>query len=75
MQNSNWSDTNKEGIFKLMDTFIRSDLARKEIQPTMWLSVVDFTERVALDDLSDYARDMFYSNFDWNNLSTQNSFK
>ena len=70
MEKTNWSEENKTGMLALMDAFLRSDLANEEIDPTMWLSVIDFTARTGMDDLSDYARDRFYESFEWENLHT-----
>ena len=57
-------------MFQLMEQYILSEYAREEIDPTTWLSVIDFTERIAMDHVSDYARDRFYDTFDWENLLT-----
>ena len=70
MSPENISDANKKFLLKLMETFVRSDLASQEIQPTMWLSVIDFTSKVGLDDLCDYSRAKFYETFEWNDLLT-----
>lgn len=53
-----------------METFIRSELASTEIQPTMWLSVIDFTQKLGLDELSDFSRAKFYDTFEWDNILT-----
>ena len=70
MEDTSWSEENKTGMFKLMDAYLRSELASEEIEPTMWLSVIDFTARTGKDDLSDYARDRFFESFEWENLHT-----
>ena len=56
----------------LLDTFIRSDLAASEIDASSWLSVIDMTSREGMDELSDYARAMFYDKFEWDELRTDN---
>jgi len=70
MPAENISDINRKRLLTLMETFVRSDFASQEIQPTMWLSVIDFTAKVGLDELSDYSRAMFYDTFEWNDLET-----
>ena len=45
MDSSCISEANKKGLFMLMDTFIRSDLAEQEIEASAWLSVIDFTDK------------------------------
>ena len=68
MDDKNWSEQNKNNMHKLMDSFLRSDKAMKEINPTMWLSVIDFADRQGMFDLSDHARDIFYDTFTWDHL-------
>ena len=70
MSPENISENNKKTILNLMETFVRSDIADREIQPTMWLSVIDFTSKSGLDDLCDYSRAKFYDTFEWNDLLT-----
>ena len=70
MEKTSWSEENKTGMFALMDAYLRSDLANEEIDPTMWLSVIDYTARTGMDDLSNYARDRFFESFEWENLHT-----
>lgn len=60
MTDKNLSEENKKGVHKLMTGFVQSDFASKEITPTMWLSVIDTTEKCELDDLNEYSRAMFY---------------
>ena len=53
-----------------MENFFRSDLAATEMLPIMWLSAVDFTQKVGMDDLSDFCTAMFYDKFEWDELHT-----
>ena len=75
MSEKNISEQNMNGLKMLIDTFIRSDTATREIQPTMWLSVIDFTSRIGMDDLCDYSREIFYNRFQWEDLLTTSGSK
>jgi len=57
-------------MLNLIDSFIRSEFARKEIKPNMWLSVIDFADRAGLETLRDHANDVFYESFEWQELQT-----
>ena len=75
MTDKNISEQNMNGMKMLIDTFIRSELATREIKPTMWLSVIDFTSRVGMDELCDYSREIFYNTFQWEDLLTTSKTK
>lgn len=66
-----WSEENRKLVHKLVDDYIRSDQARHELTPSMWLSVIDFTRMAGLEDLQEYAYDMFQGSFDWQKLQTE----
>lgn len=70
MSSENLSDANRNQLNQLMETFIRSEIASQNMQPTMWLSVIDCTEKAEMEDLQTYARAMFYDTFDWIDLQT-----
>ena len=70
MSNQNFSDAYRNRLKKVIDTFVHSELAEREIQPAMWLSVIDFAQKLEMEDLNIYAKGMFYRGFDWDTLRT-----
>lgn len=70
MTDKNLSEENKKGVHRLMTEFVQSEFASQEITPTMWLSVIDTTEKCEIDDLNEYARAMFYQTFEWDTILT-----
>lgn len=63
MTNENLTEPNRGNLLRLMDNFLRSEMAVKEIEPTMWLSVVDFAQKLEMQELGIFAQAMFFKNF------------
>lgn len=57
-------------MLKLVEGFVKSDFARREINPTMWISVFDFAQRAGLEDIQEHSYEKFFEAFDWDSLST-----
>ena len=70
MTEQSLSEENRTKLMQLMNAYLRSEFAAKEIEPTMWLSAVDFTFKLQMQDLSLYAKAMFYKNFQWHTIHT-----
>lgn len=70
MTEKNISSRNQDVIRRLADDYLRSDLAIREIQPTMWISAIDFTHKLNLDKLKEFATAQFYDTFEWSELLT-----
>jgi len=56
MTDANLSDGIRKRLSKVIETFIRSEIAEREIQPAMWLSVIDFSQKLEMEELSVYAK-------------------
>jgi len=55
MSDKNLSDSNRQSLLRIVNTFIRSEKASSEIEPSMWLSVIDIAHKLGMEDLQIYA--------------------
>lgn len=75
MTDANLSEAYRKRLRQTIETFVRSERAEREIQPTMWLSVIDLAQKLEMEEVSVYAKAMFYRGFDWDSLRTTYSAK
>ena len=54
----------------MMELYLKSDKAAQDIQPTMWLSIIDITTKLERQDLTEFGRARFYETFEWDSLLT-----
>ena len=70
MTQDSLSEPSRGYLLRIMERFLRSEMAAREIEPTMWISVIDIAQKLNLHELGTYAQAMFYKKFAWHTLHT-----